>query len=518
MDRVNIKCAPALNDLTVNDRLSDEGMEAVLFEEELARLSQNEKTATGGIPGSTDEQSVIYEKPEDADLLNIVHRRDWEELLYRVETQPHITYAKFSGRSSSAGNLLLHEACRHQAPIDTIESLVDANEAAVRTKGHSGYLPLHYVCSAGASERVVEFLLSIYPDAVHVADEHSHTLPIHLASKMGAAEEAIMMLLTAHPEAATIRDDFGRLPMDYAKNILNKTMRASVIGSLQQARWLQSATRHAREVTEGEYQRRIRGYEESQASHLKMIKEVHEEELLELEKSIEEQREEVSLRLEQVDDLEKRMEDETKEYKTRIATLEKMLVSKDEEVKSRLDQEYQHISKIQVAFDLKVAELKDASKKLDQVQKESVSLQQEVESRTRDFQIALEDLETLNKHAEWLESILGSIRHIANSEAPVRSGQRGEHSNHTIESTLSDYSRHGRRMSPTHATISSMGKFETGIPRYDRKMLFPIDPSVYSKQRRVTASERDGIESCTDDDARNFQLSRGANGRVSNIE
>jgi hypothetical protein len=514
MDRVSIKYAPALNDLTVDDCFSDEGMEAVLFEEEQARLlSRNRKAAGGANYDSSDEQSVIYEKPEDAELLNVIHRRDWDELLYRIETQPHIAYVKFSGRSTSAGNLLLHEACRHQAPIDTIEVLVDANEDAVRAKGHSGYLPLHYACSSGASERVVELLLSIYPDAVQVADDHSHTLPIHLASKMGAAEEAFMILLTAYPEAAKIRDDFGRLPMDYAKNILNETMRDTIIGCLQQARWLLSATKHARETTEREYQRRIRGYEESQAAHLKMIKEVHDEEIMELEKSIEEQREELSLRREQMEEMEKRKEGETEEYKRRIATLEKLLVTKDEEVSSRLDQEHQHVAQVQVAFDLKIAELKEVSRKLEHAQQENVYLKKQVESRTRDFHIALEDVETLNKHAEWLESILGSIRHIANSEAPITSVQRGDPSNHTIDSTMSDSSRRCRRVSPTRTTSRSKSKFETSIPRYGRKMSASVDPSVFSARNQVAGTELDRTESRSDEDAFDFHQSQGAKRR-----
>lgn len=470
MDRVNIKYAPALNDLTVDDCFSDEGMEAVLCEEEQARLSRNKKAAVGN-SGSSDEQSLIFEKPEDAQLLSIIQQRHWAELLHRVKTQPHITYVKFSGRSSSAGNLLLHEAYRHRAPIGTIEDLIDANEKAVSTRGHSGYLALHYACSSGASEHVIELLVSMHPDAVKVADDHSRTLPLHLASKMGASEEALMTLLTAYPEAATIRDDFGRLPMDYAKNILNDKAREIAVGCLRRARWLQSAAKNARETTGNEYQQRISGYEESQAAHLKMIKEIHDEEILDMEKKVEEQEGYLSSQRERIENLEKRIKDDAEEYKQRIDNLEKMLKAKHEELSTKVDHEQKQVDQIQAVLHLKTEKLEEVSTKLEQVHHENTSLAQQVDARTRDFQVALEDIETLNKHAEWLESILGSIRIIANSEAPIVSSiQRREHSIHTGGSTLSDSSRRHPRKSPSITTSRSKSKFETNIPIYGRKM------------------------------------------------
>jgi hypothetical protein len=508
MNRVNIKYAPALKDMTVEDCFSDEGMEAVLCEEEQAKLSRNRKAAGANSSESPDEQSAIYEKPEDAELLKIIRRRDWAELLYRLEIHPHITYIKFAGKSTSTGNLVLHEACRYLAPVDTIEVLIDANEEAVRTKGHSGFLPLHFAYASGASEDVIKLLVSIHPDAIQAADDDSHTLPLHLASKMGASEEAFMTLLTAYPDATQIRDDFGRLPMDYAKTLLNDKKREIAMECLQRARWLDRAAKHAREMTEWEYERRIHGYEESQAAHLKMIKEVHDEEISEMERTIEEQREELSSQAEQIEDLEKKFDDEMEMYKKRIETLEKMVETKDVESSAKIDAQEDKLSQIQIAFDDKTAELKEVSKKLEQRQKENDYLVQQVEAQTRDFHVALEDIETLNKHAEWLESILGSIRDIANSEAPIVSSmtQRREHSNHTGGTTVTDSSRRRPRKGESINTSRAKSKLERNSRKHGRK-ISSTDPAVISTRSDGAMSEFD-VADWRSEEAWDFDPSR----------
>jgi hypothetical protein len=141
MNRAKIKYAPAIKDMTVeHDKGNDdEGMEAVLCPKNGRRRQQQQQQRSKQIEersshSSSVGDSIIYETPQNVELLDLIENKDWEKLIYRLLKQPHIAHVKFTGRSlksTSAGNLVLHEICKHNAPIDVIEAFIEANHAAL---------------------------------------------------------------------------------------------------------------------------------------------------------------------------------------------------------------------------------------------------------------------------------------------------------------------------------------------------------------------------------------------------
>ncbi|KAG7344376.1 ankyrin repeat domain protein [Nitzschia inconspicua] len=429
MEELKIKYAPAIKDLTVGSKEpeDDEGMEAVLWE----KGNKVEESKSDG-------RFMTHEKSEDAQLFDMIRRKDWKALMYRCQAHPHLAYVKFSRNSAmSKGNLVLHEICKHSPPIDVVETFYEANDSAVMIRGYGGYLPLHHACANGASDDVIQYLLSKYPEAVSVADENEHMLPLHLTCKVGASEDIFMLLLSHYPEAASSKDDFGRLPLDYAKNIRSAGSRDIAIKCLNFAKWLKTSSIYARRKTEKEYESRIRGYEECQAQHLKMIKEVHDEEIAELENAVLAQQKDFSTKLNLLTELQQDLKKKDKEIEKQAASL----------------------AKIQVIVGLKKVEVDELSKELAKANKRVEKMSRKLEARSSELELATQDIEILNQHSEWLETALGSIRKIANTEAPlVRSLHQREESSRDWEHS------HSQGI----AQVPAAKKFETA-PRFGKK-------------------------------------------------
>jgi hypothetical protein len=455
MDSINVKYAPAINDLTSGDIDDDQGMEAVLFD-----------SKGQSIKSQRDGGNLLCEKKQDLELLEVIKKRQWPELMYRVQTQPHIAYVKFVAaniKTTSAGNLVLHEVCKQNPPVDVVETLFDANELAVISAGYGGYLPLHHACAYGASDEVIKYLVSKYPEALSVEDDHDHALPLHLVSKIGASEDVFMVLLTHYPHAAKVKDDFGNLPIDYAKSIRNDNARKVAIDCLARSRWLTKAAEYSKQETESEYQHRIRGYEESQAKHLKTIQEFHEEELAELEKVIESQKEELSVKTTKIEEVEKGLAMKTKELESTAMAL----------------------NKAQVALDAKLAEVSEISQKLQEVLGINELLSQRLDKRTVEYETAIDDVEILNKHAEWLESILSSIRQVANTESPTLAKSLHQRENQMNRNCVGETSTSSRRSSPRFVPGPASKKFATSIPRYGDKDKSNLDTMATIPIRRA---------------------------------
>ena len=74
------------------------------------------------------------------------------------------------------GLLPLHRACKHNAPVEVINTLLAAYPEAARLKSlvieretkynFGGKLPLHVACESKASIEIINALLASYPDAV----------------------------------------------------------------------------------------------------------------------------------------------------------------------------------------------------------------------------------------------------------------------------------------------------------------------------------------------------------------
>ena len=413
-------------------------MEAAFFQKKpRRRRSQSRSRKPSGNRSNSeddDDISAVHESTHTRELLNLVETKNWEKLLYRVLKKPPTAHVKISSRSSK-GNLILHEVCKHDPPIDVVEALIELNDQALKTKGNLGYLPLHVACAHSASIELIQLLHSHYPDAAKITDDDESVLPLHIACITGNTEEEIFMcLLTSYPEGSMIRDDFGRLPIDYAKSIRSDIHRKIAVDSLKHATWFESAAKQSRERTESEYHRRIRGYEQSQAQQLKMIEEVHTKEIAKLDASYESKKKELSERSQDLDELDQHLQEMTDQFRDRMESLEMSMKTKNRKLQGQLEKAEQETTKTQVALDMKIEEAADLSQKLKETKNANDSLREKLEQRTEELDLALEEIETLSKHLEWLDSIVGSIRKLSNSESPVLHHLQRKERNHSTKS------------------------------------------------------------------------------------
>jgi ankyrin repeat protein len=201
-------------------------------------------------PSSTDKSSPRRDHVDNSSF-QLVEERKWNELIESIGENHIRAYVTKSGGSStmsngSRGNLLLHEVCKNEPPIDVVDALLKANEEAAEAKGQWGYLPLHCACSSGAAPAVVESLLRAFPEGAKTRDGNDLMLPIHLACKWGADEGILASLLNSHPEGILLRDIYGKLPIDYANSLRSQLDRDTAIACLRHASTLIQSARAQR--------------------------------------------------------------------------------------------------------------------------------------------------------------------------------------------------------------------------------------------------------------------------------
>jgi hypothetical protein len=103
---------------------------------------------------------------------------------------------------------------------------------------------------------------------------------------------------------------------------------------------------------------------------------------------------------------------------------------------------------------------------LEQAKKLNKSTTQQLEQRTEDIELALDDIDTLNRHSEWLESVLGSIRNLSNTESPlIRNIQRKDENQSlsTFESAAQSGSGRIRTSIVGRDSISSSMLVKSGV-------------------------------------------------------
>jgi hypothetical protein len=144
-------------------------------------------------------------------LHELIVARQFEQALERLYMTPE------EATMVTSHNLALHEACKHQAPLELVEKLLEIHPDAVSERGQWGYLPLHFAVCSRAPHQVVARLISSYPSATRHADNAEGKLPLHLAAKWGATEQAVLMLVTVHPKACYQQDASGKTPLDHAQ-------------------------------------------------------------------------------------------------------------------------------------------------------------------------------------------------------------------------------------------------------------------------------------------------------------
>ena len=455
---------------------------------------------------SDDEGSAIMESIDNADLLDLVQRKKWDTVLYRVLKEPDSAFIKFNGRSSnspSAGNFLLHEVCKKNPPMDIVEALIESNEEAVTTKGHSGYLPFHYACAHGASIELIRLLLSLHPEAIKAVDDEEGILPLHLACKLGITkEEVYMCLLMAYPESSMIRDQYGRLPMDYAKSIRNDSHRKVAMQCLKRATWLETAAQQAREQTEADFQKRIKSYEQFQAQQLKTIEEVHTQEIADLEAKVEGKEEELAEKCQELKELDKHLQEMADEFRKRAESTDRATKAKNRKLQLEIEEANEEAAQSKKELELKDKHVGSLLLKLEEVKSLNESLKQQLVERTDELDLAMDDIDTMTKHTEWLKSVKQQIEDLVTSASPVRELPKRE--SRSKKRSTSKKNRTSRSLSSNRSpSVSSARRSQKALrspslsSRRSEKMLRGSSPRVSSRKNEFFPADDDSRDPLT---------------------
>jgi len=170
------------------------------------------------------------------ELFTVIKKRKWNDLVELIQMYPRSASIPCPKniQSTAKGNLMLHEACRNNPPLEVISALVDEYADAVKAKGGKGYLPLHYACATDASTDVVQKLLDTFPASIRMRDTNDLMIPLHFACKWGASPAIIDILASAYPEGKQVRDIYAKTPVEYA-NELRGPHRGATLKTLERS-------------------------------------------------------------------------------------------------------------------------------------------------------------------------------------------------------------------------------------------------------------------------------------------
>jgi hypothetical protein len=155
------------------------------------------------------------------EIFTVVEKRRWDDLAQLIRKYPTaVTFpCPKNLRTSAKGNMILHEVCRNNPPVQVVITLIANHSDAVKAKGGKGYLPLHYACATGASIDVIERLVDAFPASIRTRDTNDLMIPLHFACKWGASTDVIDYLLTMYPDGKQVRDIYAKTPSDYASDL-----------------------------------------------------------------------------------------------------------------------------------------------------------------------------------------------------------------------------------------------------------------------------------------------------------
>jgi hypothetical protein len=147
--------------------------------------------ALGGGGGTSSKDGITNNDSEKDSMLNVhelatkrrVRQKDKlkrNALHVAVRTDGNGTEHQQSGRFQNATHfffftfthclshsLLDRRQCAHQPTLELVQLLYERYPMAVDEADQVGRLPLHTACSNRADVRVVEYLLEVFPDAIH---------------------------------------------------------------------------------------------------------------------------------------------------------------------------------------------------------------------------------------------------------------------------------------------------------------------------------------------------------------
>lgn len=96
-----------------------------------------------------------------------------------------------------------------------LEERLTVSRREAKYRDADGLMPLHWACSGGPPNSVVQALLTAYPKAARRVDSDGSTA-LHFASHYGGSVAVVETLIEAHPPAMRVQDKYGRTPLYHA--------------------------------------------------------------------------------------------------------------------------------------------------------------------------------------------------------------------------------------------------------------------------------------------------------------
>lgn len=263
MNRMKVGRKDALRRLGGTDRVGERSVASEISDEREAPESHKENYSDSGRmemrdspdgnlrenPAMESRSRIDLDMRKLIEIFTVIKKRRWDELLELIKLHPQspsIPCPK-NIQSTAKGNLMLHEVCRNNPPIEVITSLIVAYADAAKAKGGKGYLPLHYACATNASTDVVQKLLDTFPASIRMRDTNDLMIPLHFACKWGVSSDIVEILVRAYSEGKQVRDIYAKTPVDYASELRGKD-RSGVIAVLERSFHSHSERSFARSI------------------------------------------------------------------------------------------------------------------------------------------------------------------------------------------------------------------------------------------------------------------------------
>ena len=117
------------------------------------------------------------------------------------------------------GSTLLYRAlARVCHNVQVLESIYQANPAALMLRSKQGNLPIHVIRRIGVSLPAVRFMIEKNPSLLVEPDVNGHVL-LHKVFADRKVDEAFRFLIEANPAAASVLDQQGNLPLHFAVSL-----------------------------------------------------------------------------------------------------------------------------------------------------------------------------------------------------------------------------------------------------------------------------------------------------------
>ncbi len=161
-------------------------------------------------------QKVFFKSMIMDDILSLVKRRDWQEVITRSR---HVSPSEMLKRDSSSFNqTCLHIALTLDPPVEVVENLLrfaDGHQAAQMKEDRNGYLPLHCAIRYRSSFEGINLLVNTYKEGVSIRDKNQMS-SIHLASYFNSDTKVVDLLLKTDPLLARMKTKQNASPLHIA--------------------------------------------------------------------------------------------------------------------------------------------------------------------------------------------------------------------------------------------------------------------------------------------------------------